>query len=156
MSKPIELTSDDPLLGKLDFKPYRNVLVRRVIPFSPAPNEPQTTHVKTPWGSVLTAKKGDMLISEMDAPEDQWPVDAKIFDETYVVVGEGLCVKRAVTLLVPLVEAVHGNENQMVTVHTLEGPETVRAGDFFLAKGVKGEIWPYPNEKVRTKMRPAD
>ena len=156
MSKPIELTSDDPLLDKLNFKPYRNILVRRVVSFSPAPNEPQTKQVKTPWGSMLTAKKGDMLVSEMDAPHDQWPVDGQIFDATYIVVGEGLCVKRAVTLLVPLAEAVKGNENQMVTVHTLEGPETVRAGDFYLAKGVRGEIWPYPNEKVHTKMRPAD
>ena len=126
------------------------------MPFTPTPNEPQTKQVKTPWGSMLTAKKGDMLVSEMDAPHDQWPVDAQIFDETYIVVGEGLCVKRAVTLLVPLAEAVSGDENQMVTVHTLEGPETVRAGDFYLAKGVKGEIWPYPNEKVHSKMRPAD
>lgn len=147
----MDLTSDDPMLNDLKFKPYRNMLVRRAVPFSPAPNEPQTIELKTPWGSMLTAKKGDMLISEVDAPDEQWPVDGKIFDETYVVVGPGLCVKRAVTLLVPLADVVNGDENKMVTVHTLEGPETVRAGDFYLAKGVRGEIWPYPNEKVHTK-----
>lgn len=155
MPEPFNLTSDDPLLDRLNFKPYRNMLVRRVVPFVPEPNEPQTMEVKTPWGSSLTATKGDFLISEVDAPNDYWPIDAAIFDETYVVVGPGLCVKRAVTLLVPLAE-VTGDADQMVTVHTLEGPETVRAGDFFLAKGAKGEIWPYPNEKVATKMRPVE
>lgn len=156
MSEPIDLKSDDPILATLNFKPYRNMLVRRATPFMPRENEPQTMEVKTPWGSVLTAKKGDFLISEMDAPDDYWPIDAKIFDETYVVVGPGLCVKRAVTLLVPLSEVTGGDESQMVTVHTLEGPETVLAGDFFLAKGVRGEIWPYPNEKVLSKMRPVE
>jgi hypothetical protein len=40
-------------------------------------------------------------------------------------------------------------------VHTFEGAVTVRAGDFFLAKGVKGEIWPFPKEKVAEMMKPA-
>lgn len=156
MTDSIDITSDNPVLEKLHFRPYRNVLVRRAIKFSPLPDEPQTKEVKTPWGSTLTAKNGDMLVSEMEAPNDQWPVDASIFEETYVIVENGLCIKRAITLLVPLAEVTNGNTNQMVTVHTLEGPETVRAGDFYLAKGVRGEIWPYPNEKVHTKMRPAD
>jgi len=58
-------------------------------------------------------------------------------------------------MLVPLIEATNGDEDCMVTVHTYEGEVTVRAGDFFLAKGVKGEIWPYPKEKVAKKMEPA-
>ena len=153
MSKPIALTSDDPILETLNFKPYRNMLVRRFELFSPMPSEKQTREMKTPWGSLLTAKKGDMLISELYAPENQWPVDGEIFNETYVIVSAGSCVKRAVTLLVPLTDVVNGDENQMVSVHTLEGQETVRAGDFFLAKGVRGEIWPYPKEKVNAKMR---
>jgi hypothetical protein len=33
-------------------------------------------------------------------------------------------------------------------VETLEGTETVRAGDFFLARGIKGEIWPYPANRM--------
>ncbi|NOH02222.1 MAG: hypothetical protein HND47_09825 [Chloroflexi bacterium] len=156
MNKPIDLTSDDPILDRLNFKPYRNMVVRRAVPFVPKPDEPQTMDVKTPWGSMLTAKRGDFLVSELDAPNDYWPVDAKIFDETYVVVGPGLCVKRAVTMLVPLSEVTNGDEDRMVVVHTLEGPETVRAGDFFLARGVKGEIWPYPKEKVLAKMRPVE
>lgn len=58
--------------------------------------------VKTPWGALLTAKSGDMLISEMDAPIDAWPVDAGIFDETYLIVALGTCIKRAFTWIVPL------------------------------------------------------
>jgi hypothetical protein len=156
MTEPITLTSDSPLLEKLNFKPYHNMWVRRAVAFAPTLDEPQTKQVKTPWGSLLTAKKGDMLVSEMDTPDEQWPVDAKIFDETYQVISPELCIKRAVTLLVPLIEVASGDENQMVTVHTLEGPETVRAGDFYLAKGVQGEIWPFPKEKVGGKMKPAD
>lgn len=131
-------------------------MVRRGVPFLPGPDEPQTKEVKTPWGSVLTVKRGDMLISELDAPEDVWPIDANIFDETYVTMSPGICVKRAITMIVPLVDVTDGDEDRMVTVYTLEGPETVRAGDFFLAKGVRGEIWPCTKEKVAKTMRPAD
>jgi hypothetical protein len=156
LNEPIVLTSDDPRLKKLNFIPYHNMWIRRVVEFAPTPDEPQTKQVKTPWGSLLTAKMGDMLVSEMDTPDEQWPVDAKIFDETYQMISPGLCIKRAVTLLVPLTEVASGDENQMVTVHTLEGPETVRAGDFYLAKGVQGEIWPFPKEKVGGKMKPVE
>lgn len=156
MSEPIIITSDDPILERLDFKPYRSTVVRRVQPFLPEPHEPQTLHLTTPWGSKLTAKKGDMLVSELDAPDDRWPVDANIFDETYVITEPGLCIKRAVTLLVPLTDVTEGDEDRMVTVHTLEGPITVRAGDFYLARGVEGEIWAYPVEKVKSSMRLAE
>jgi hypothetical protein len=156
LSEPLEIRSDDPILEKLPFKPYRNAMIRRVIPFLPAPDEPQTKETLTPWGSKLTVKFGDMLISELDAPGDVWPIDAGIFDESYMMTGPGLCIKRAITMIVPLTEAAGGDAERMVTVHTLEGPETVRAGDFFLAKGVRGEIWPYLNEKVAKTMRPAE
>ena len=156
MSEPLVLTSDDPILKKLNFKPYRNAMIRRVTRFLPASGEPQTKELKTPWGSMLTAKKGDMLVSELDAPEDVWPIDAEIFDQTYMMSGTGLCIKRAITLIVPLADVTGGDEDRMVTVHTLEGPETVRAGDFFLAKGVRGEIWPYLKEKVAKIMKPAE
>jgi hypothetical protein len=62
----------------------------------------------------------------------------------------------ALTELVPLVDVTGGDENEMVTVYTLEGPETVRAGDFYLARGIYGEIWTYPKEKVQSVMKPAD
>ena len=154
--EPLEITSDDPLLATLDFKPYSSMVKRGVIPFSPGEGEPQTKELQTPWGAMLTAKKGDMLVFELDHPNDVWPVDAGIFDESYMILEPGVCIKRAVTLLVPLTDVTRGDADRMVTVHTLEGVETVRAGDFYLAKGVKGEIWPYPIEKANEIMRPAE
>jgi hypothetical protein len=154
MKDPIILMSDDPILNSLNFKPYRNVTLRRAVPFIPEDDQPQTMVVNTPWGSKLTAKKGDFLVSELDKPDDIWPIDARIFDETYLVTAPEICVKRAVTLLVPLTDVTNGDEDRTVIVHTLEGTETVRAGDFFLAKGVKGEIWPYPKTKVEKSMKP--
>jgi hypothetical protein len=156
MNDPIPITSDDSILQTLDFKPYRNIVERRVTVFEPAKGEPQTMEVNTPWGTQLTAKPGDMLVSEVDSPEDVWPVEPKIFDESYIIIRPGFCIKRAITWLVPLTDITRGEEDQLVTVETLEGPETVRAGDFYLAKGVKGEIWPYPKEKVSEVMIPAD
>ncbi len=156
MPETILITSQDPILRVLDFRPYRNIVERRVMAFNPAPGQPQTIEVKTPWGAELTAKRGDMLVSEVETPDDVWPVDPAIFDASYMITRPGFCVKRAITLLVPLVDVTHGNADQLVTVETLEGPETVRAGDFYLAKGVKGEIWPYPKDKVNEVMIPAD
>jgi hypothetical protein len=155
MKEPVVLMPDDPVLKTLNFKPYRSMVKRRVEPFIPREDQPQTMDVSTPWGSKLTARRGDLLVSELDKPDDVWPIDADIFDETYIIISPGLCVKRAVTLLVPLIDVTNGNEDQMVTVHTYEGPVTVRAGDFLLAKGVKGEIWPYPKDKAAKIMKPA-
>jgi len=156
MGEPIILTSDDSILKSLDFKPYRNKMVRRVVPFMPAPDEPQTKEITTPWGTNITARPGDFLISEQDNPEDFWPVAPDVFDQSYTIIRPGFCVKRALTYLVPLVDVTNGNEDQLVAVETLEGQETVRAGDFYLARGVKGEIWPYPKEKVKKVMEPAE
>lgn len=149
------ITSDDPILEKLDFKPYRSTVERRVVPFFPGPGAPQSMEIKTPWGTELTASKGDFLVSEVDTPDDYWPVDPVIFEESYVIVRPGYCVKKAVTLLVPLTD-VTGDPDQEVTVATLEGEVTVRAGDFYLAKGVQGEVWPYPKEKIGNIMTPVE
>lgn len=156
MSEPVLIKSDDPILNTLNFRPYRNTVQRRVVAFAPADNEPQTKEIITPWGARLTAEKGDMIVSELDAPDDVWPIDAEIFDKSYMIIGPQLCVKRAITLLVPLTDLTDGDEDRLVTVHTLEGVDTVRAGDFLLAKGVNGEIWPYPKEKAAEIMSPAD
>lgn len=156
MSDPIVLTSESPILDTLNFKPYLNTAIRRVKPFLPSPNEPQTLDVKTPWGTILTAKKGDMLLSEKNKPQDVWPVDAEIFDKTYIIMQPGICMKRAVTMLVPMKAVANGDEDRLVIIESLEGPETVRAGDFYLAKGIKGEIWAYPNEKVEAIMKPVE
>jgi len=155
MTEPLVITSDDPILNRMDFKPFRSKVERRVIPFMPMPNEEQTMDIKTPWGAILTAKSGDFLISELEKPNDFWPIDATIFEESYVLVRPGFCVKKAVTLLVPLTDMTDGNPDAMVTVVSLEGAETVRAGDFYLAKGVKGEVWSYPKDKIEHVMMPA-
>jgi len=155
MKDPVIVSPDDPMVNSLDFKPYRNTISRRVIPFIPEDGQPQTMEVITPWGARLTARKGDLLVSELDKPDDIWPIDPRIFDETYLITAPGLCVKRAITMLVPLIDLTDGDEDRMVMVHTFEGPVTVRAGDFLLAKGVKGEIWPYPKEKAEEIMIPA-
>ena len=154
-SKPLVITSSDSILETLNFKPYRSKVERRVVPFFPKPDEPQTLEIDTPWGTHLTARKGDFLVSEIETPDDYWAIDPVIFEESYVIVRPGYCVKKAITLLVPLTD-ITGDPDQEVTVVSLEGDETVRAGDFYLAKGIKGEIWPYPKEKIKDVMTPAD
>jgi hypothetical protein len=154
-SEPLIITSRDSILEKLNFKPYRSKVERRVVPFFPAPDESQTLEINTPWGTQLTARKGDFLISEVETPDDYWSIDPVIFEESYVIIRPGYCVKKAVTLLVPLTDITQ-DPDRLVTVVTLEGDETVRAGDFFLAKGIKGEIWPYPQEKIMDVMMPVE
>jgi hypothetical protein len=135
-------------MEELNFKPYRSKVERRVEPYSPGPNEPASIVIKTPWGEDLIARIGDFLVSELDKPDDKWPVKADIFEETYIITRPGYCIKRGLTHLVPMIDLTDGDENRMVTVYTLEGVTTVRAGDFYLARGVKGEIWAYPKEKI--------
>src|SRR5919109_62651 len=132
MTEPLVITSSDLILERLTFKPYRSTVERRVVPFFPAPNEPQTMNINTPWGTQLTARKGDFLVSEMDTPDDYLPIDPVIFEESYVILRPGYCVKKAVTLLVPLTDLTRDPDRE-VTIMTLEGGETVRAGDFYLA-----------------------
>jgi len=156
MNAPITITSTDSILQNLPFKPYRSKVERRVIPFMPAPDEEQSMEIKTPWGTVLTARSGDFLISEVDKPDDYWPIDAQVFEESYILLRPGYCAKKAITLLTPLTDVTDGDPEAIVTVETMEGAVTVRAGDFYLAKGVKGEVWPYPKDKIEHVMIPAD
>jgi hypothetical protein len=156
MSELIVVTSTDSILESLDFKPYRSKVERRVVPFLPGPGEPQTMEINTPWGTQLTARRGDFLVSETNTPNDFWSIDPVIFEDSYILTRPGYCVKKAITLLVPLTDITGGDENELVTVVSLEGPATVRAGDFYLAKGIKGEIWPYPKEKIADVMIPAE
>src|SRR5215208_1560591 len=135
MSDPLVITSTDPILSTLAFKRYHSIVERRVIPFLPGPNEEQTLDVDTPWGAKLTARKGDFLASEVETPKDNWPIDPVIFEESYIIIRPGYAAKKAVTLLVPLTD-ITDDPDREVTVISLEGPTTVCAGDFFLAKGV--------------------
>jgi hypothetical protein len=148
MSEHLVITSQDPILKTLRFKPFMNSDERGVEQFLPGPDAPQTLDVKTPWGADLTARNGDYIVSDLNKPDDRWPVDKQIFEDTYLITRPGFCVKKAVTELVPLVELTNGDPNQLVIVETLEGSETVRAGDFYLARGIKGEIWPYPANRM--------
>lgn len=156
MSDRILLTSDSPILEHLNFKPFRNAVVRRVRSFLPSPEESQTLDITTPWGATLTAKRGDKLLSELDSPNDEWPVDGMIFDESYMMVERGYCIKSAVTMLVPMTDVTMGDADGQVTIETLEGAQTVRAGDFYLARGVEGELWSIPKEKVERIMKPVE
>ena len=156
MAKHIELTSKDPILKTLNFKPHKSMVERHFERFLPKPGEPDKMEVPTPWGESLTAKAGDYLLSEMDDPDDSWPVDAEVFEKSYEIVRPGVCVKTALTDLVPLVDVTDGDADQQVTVYSLEGPQTVRAGDFYLARGSHGEIWTYPKKKVPDMMKPAE
>lgn len=152
MSDTVLLTSQDEIIKKLNFKTYRSTVERYVVHFMPAEDEKQEVEIKTPWGEALTAHKGDYLVSELDAPKDRWPVEKRIFEKTYSISRPNYCIKKALTHLVPLVDVVDGNADQEVEVETLEGRVSVRAGDFYLALGVEGEIWPYPKEKVESVM----
>jgi len=148
---PIELSSGDSIVSNLEFKNFKSSAERAVEQFNPQ-NPDETLDVKTSWGETLTAKKGDYLVGALDNPNDRWVVNQQIFEETYEIVRPGVGVKSALIELVPLTE-ITGDPDTMVTVHTLEGSVEARAGDFHLAKGVKGEIWPYPNEKVESELR---
>ena len=156
MTKQIELTSLHPILDRLNFKAYKSIVERRFERFLPKTGEPDKAEIPTPWGESLTAKAGDYLVSELDSPNDRWPVDAQVFENCYEIVRPGVSAKKSLTYLVPLVDVTEGDEDQMVTVYTLEGPETVRAGDFYLARGIYNEIWTYPKDKVQTVMKPAE
>jgi hypothetical protein len=155
MTNPLIITSSDPILSTLNFKPYRSKVERRVVPFLPGPDEPQSMEINTPWGGQLTARKGDFLVSEIATPNDYWPIDPVIFEESYIITRPGFCAKKAITELVPLTE-ITGDPDRQVTVVSIEGAETVRAGDFYLARGVRGEIWSYPKGKINEVFMPPD
>ncbi|MBC7876985.1 MAG: hypothetical protein H7Y59_07415 [Anaerolineales bacterium] len=156
MSVPLIITPQDPRLDTLDFKPYHDSEERRVVPFLPRSDESQVMTIKTSWGAQLTANKGYLLIMDVDQPSDIWPVDPEIFSKSYAITRPGYCMKIVPTFLVPLTDLTYGNVDQLVTVQSLEGLETVRAGDFYLARGVSGEIWAYPKKRADEIMRPAE
>jgi hypothetical protein len=151
MSKPYDLRAQDPIIKKLKFKPFRYKQERQAVQFLPEPGKAQTMSIITPWGGELIVERGDYIVNELDSPENRWPVKKDIFEATYIQVRPGVCIKRALVHLYPLWEFTKDLE-QLVRVHTQEGVVTVRAGDFYLAKGVKNEIWPMPKEKVESTL----
>lgn len=151
----MDLQADDPVFQKVNLKPYRNAAIRRAEQFLPEADEEQSRAILCPWGETLDAHYGDYIVSEKDDPDDCWPVSREIFEKTYVQIGPDLFRKKELTCLVPLVD-ITADPEQKVRVHTQEGVVTVRAGDFHLAKGIEGEIWPIPNEKVQQVLVPVD
>lgn len=150
MRNPLEIRSDDEILSNVKYTIYGYKGIRRAKQFLPESDESQTQEIQTPWGGTLTAKRGDYLVSDAANLEDNWVVESEIFEQSYQEEepGTGVFKKHAAVALVPLTELTGGDPDQLVTIHSLEGALTVRAGDFHLARGVKGEVWPFPNEKV--------
>lgn len=155
MSKPLVIRSDDRLVQQIPFKPYRYTAERQAVQFLPAQDEPQSMVITTPWGGELTVEKGDYIVNELHSPNNRWPVKKDIFEESYAEIRPGYYVKRAIVGLYPLWEVTKDPE-QLVRIHTQEGVVTVRAGDYYLCRGIQGEVWPMPNERVRAALVPVD
>ncbi len=151
----LELSADDPLIQQLDFRLYRYTAKRRAKQFLPGSDQPQTVEVETSWGGVLTGKRGDYLVSEYDEPDEQWVVTKDIFETTYQEIEAGIYRKKATVELAPLTQITH-DPDQEIIIHSQEGPLTVRAGDFYLARGDKGEIWPRPKENFESGLEPVE
>jgi hypothetical protein len=152
----IEIRADDERIKHVPFKTYRSTNLRRAIRYSPQGDEPEAIALQTPWGEQLTCQKGDYIVSEVGDSPDRWPVAADIFEKTYIEVQPGYYMKRATVLLAPLIDLTDGNPDTPVTIHTDEGSVRVRSGDFYLARGIHGEIWPIPQEKVSRTMIEVD
>ncbi len=150
MGANIEINPNDEVLAQAGFKYYCYKDTRLARQFLPTSEEPQTQEIAVPWGDTLIAKKGDYIVSDAKDPSNSWPVAKEIFEQTHEekVPGSGIFKKTAIIALVPLTEFTEGNPDQLVTIHSLEGEYTVRAGDFHLARGIKQEIWAYPSENI--------
>jgi len=158
MIETINIKSDDSILKHIKFKVYSYKDERVAKQFMPDPDEPQTQELQTSWGDTLTMKKGDYIVSDTTNPGDSWPVEKDIFEKSHeeTVPGTGYFKKVSLVSLVPLTIFTDGNPDTLVTVHSLEGPETVPAGNYHLAKGIKGEIWPFPNNKIEANLEEVD
>ncbi len=150
MSDPVVLRSDDDVVRNAKYTIYGYRDRRIAKQFLPAPDEPQTFEIEVPWGGTLMGKTGDYIVSSADDPTDSWPVERDIFEKSHKEEepGSGIFKKTATVAMVPLTEFTNGDPDQMVTVFSLEGAETVPAGRFHLARGIKNEIWVYPSHKI--------
>ena len=148
--EPLELRANDPIFKKLDFETYRYKNKRQAVQFLPDDGQ-QTIRVQTSWGGVLKGKRGDYLVNEVDNPDEKWIVEEEIFVASYHEVEVGIFIKKATVDLVPL-SAVTRDPEREVIVYSLEGPLKVPARDFYLAIGIKDEIWPVPIEHVSNNL----
>jgi hypothetical protein len=149
--EPLELRASDPTIKELDFETYRYKNKRQAEQFLPNDDQQQIIRVQTGWGGVLTGKRGDYLVNEVGNPDEKWVVEKEIFVASYQEVEVGIFIKKATVDLVPL-SAVTRDPEREVIVYSLEGPLKVRAKDFYLALGIKDEIWPVPIEHVSNNL----
>jgi hypothetical protein len=155
MQKQKKIQANSPTLKMLHFRPYRYQGAERQAEQFVPDDDAAVKQVQTPWGGTLTAEPGDYIVRDANNPHDAWVVKKDIFDSTYVRTKRGTYVKAANVFLAPLTE-ITGDDDEEVVIDTKEGSVTVRAGDFYLAKGVEDEIWPVPKEKVGTDLLPVD
>jgi hypothetical protein len=150
MSKTIVLHSDDDSVKNASYTIYGYRDRRAAKQFLPSPDEPQSFEIEVPWGGTLMGQRGDYIVSSADDPTDSWPVERDIFEKSHEEEepGSGIFKKTASVAMIPLTEFTNGDPDQMVTIISLEGAETVSAGKYHLARGIKNEIWAYPSHKI--------
>lgn len=141
--QPYYLSSDSPILKEIPFRKVRYHQIRHAYQFLPGPSAPQEMVIHTSWGGELTAQAGDFIVHPLDDPDNLWPVSKDIFLETYQAVGSGAFQKKSVTEIIAL-DQITQDPDRLVIVKSLEGDLKVRSGDFYLARGSQGEIWPIP------------
>lgn len=153
--KPLELKASDPIINSLVFKTYRYTNKRQAEQFLPDADQSQTIHIETGWGGVLTGSSGDYIVWELDNPEERWVVENEIFLASYTEIETGIFVKNATVDLAPLTDITRDPDREVI-IYSIEGPLRVRSGDFYLALGVKKEIWPAPIEHIKNCMELLD
>ena len=100
----------------------------RVIPVHAVEaTEPETW--TTRYGDPMQAEPGDVILSDA---RKRWTVKPDIFARTYRPLGDGTYTK-----CTPIQVEISSHEQ---VIETLEGPQTVRAGDA-IVHGIAGELY---------------
>lgn len=156
MSPILRIQSDDPILDRLSFVTYRYRPrpVRQAAQFLPRPDQPQTITLTQPNGLKLTAERGDYLVNALGSMHHRWPVRKDIFEQSYRAIRPGYYVKHATVELLPLTQLTEENPDQRITIVSIEGEETVRAGDYYLARGVNKELWVVTRKSIGKTIVP--
>ena len=155
----LELRHNDPVIQQLEFDKYRSKVCRAITQFLPKDGEAQTCTVNAPWGTE-EVRAGDYIGSEIGNSTHSWRIEKGAFESSYEWVEPGIARKSAVIELIPLVNLTH-NPDAMVKIYTcIPGEEAKdadkhcieRAGEVFLARGVKGELYRYPIAKAEKEL----
>ena len=155
----LELRPTDPVIQTLRFDKYRSKVCIAVTQFLPKDNEPQTCIVNPPD----EVRAGDYIGSEIGNSTNAWRIEKGTFESSYEWVAPGIARKSAVIELIPLV-TLTDNPDRIVKIYSyVPGEETEeamdgdkrfieRAGDVFLARGAKGELYRYPITKANSEL----